>query len=96
MTAVDHTPTEPPFSDRLLLLRQEQGFVILPNLPFTTLRQLLQQSDQHPLHLTEHHIDTSFVDPPRTLDSVPFHPMLSPEWTLPKNDEDGHATRAQL
>ena len=96
MTAADHTPTEPPFSDRLLLLRQEQGFVILPNLPFTTLRQLLQHSTQHPLHLTEHHTDASYADPPRTFENVPFHPMLSPEWTLPPNDEDGHTTRAQL
>ena len=77
MTTADHTPTEPPFSDRLLLLRQEQGFVILPNLPFTTIRQLLQNSTKYTLHLTKHHIDTSYVDPPRTFDNLPFHPMLS-------------------
>ena len=96
MAGADHTPTEPPFSDRLVLLRQEKGFVIFPNLPFITLRQLLQHSAKHPLHLKEHHIDNSHTDPRRTFDSVPFHPVLSPEWNLLKNDEDGHATRAQL
>ena len=51
ITAAHHNPTEPTFSDRIILIRQERGFVILPNLPFPKLRNLLQHSAKYPLQL---------------------------------------------